>query len=275
MSKTLKKKKHWSTKVQECTVSWGGSGELVTVVEVRGGAELGEFPYLGHIVSEALVCHGGRFPSSGDVLLEVNGTPVSGLTNRDTLAVIRHFREPIRMKTPGQKAEVCLEWSAGSRPGDALSIQLPSCERSDEIGSNLEGTVESRSTVIADIYCSLETFVPGDSTRRVPRGTSPRHWLASVGRIFSVAVHRDLLWVGLERLGGEGGSRLRPRALQHPPARTSLFPGNVDLSATVESQLSLPPSTKIVSQSPELSNRFSSSSSRHSTIVAIKPKAFT
>nr|XP_046252769.1 membrane-associated guanylate kinase, WW and PDZ domain-containing protein 3a isoform X3 [Scatophagus argus] len=104
MSKTLKKKKHWSTKVQECTVSWGGSGELVSVAEVRGGAELGEFPYLGHIVSEALVCHAGRFPSGGDVLLEVNGTPVSGLTNRDTLAVIRHFREPIRMKTvkPGK-----------------------------------------------------------------------------------------------------------------------------------------------------------------------------
>ncbi|XP_054869039.1 membrane-associated guanylate kinase, WW and PDZ domain-containing protein 3a isoform X2 [Amphiprion ocellaris] len=104
MSKTLKKKKHWSTKVQECTVSWGGSGELVTVVEVRGGAELGEFPYLGHIVLEAMVCHAGRFPSGGDVLLEVNGTPVSGLTNRDTLAVVRHFREPIRLKTvkPGK-----------------------------------------------------------------------------------------------------------------------------------------------------------------------------
>lgn len=109
MSKTLKKKKHWSTKVQECTVSWGGSGELVTVVEVRGGAELGEFPYLGHIVSEAMVCHAGRFPSSGDVLLEVNGTPVSGLTNRDTLAVIRHFREPIRLKTvkPGVYPSSC------------------------------------------------------------------------------------------------------------------------------------------------------------------------
>ncbi|XP_059188405.1 membrane-associated guanylate kinase, WW and PDZ domain-containing protein 3a isoform X2 [Centropristis striata] len=104
MSKTLKKKKHWSTKVQECTLSWGGSGELVTVVEVLGGAELGEFPHLGHIVSEAMVCHAGRFPCSGDVLLEVNGTPVSGLTNRDTLAVIRHFREPIRLKTvkPGK-----------------------------------------------------------------------------------------------------------------------------------------------------------------------------
>ncbi|XP_028264715.1 membrane-associated guanylate kinase, WW and PDZ domain-containing protein 3a [Parambassis ranga] len=104
MSKTLKKKKHWSSKVQECTVSWGGTGELVTVVEVRGGAELGEFPYLGHIVSEAMVCQNGRLPSSGDVLLEVNGTPVSGLTNRDTLAVIRHFREPVRLKTvkPGK-----------------------------------------------------------------------------------------------------------------------------------------------------------------------------
>ncbi|KAA8591297.1 hypothetical protein FQN60_002240 [Etheostoma spectabile] len=99
MSKTLKKKKHWSTKVQECTVSWSGSGELSTVVEVRGGAELGEFPHVGHTVSEAMVCHAGRFPCSGDVLLEVNGTPVSGLTNRDTLAVIRHFREPIRLKT--------------------------------------------------------------------------------------------------------------------------------------------------------------------------------
>uniref|UniRef100_A0A452UBK0 Membrane-associated guanylate kinase, WW and PDZ domain-containing protein 3 n=1 Tax=Ursus maritimus TaxID=29073 RepID=A0A452UBK0_URSMA len=46
----------------------------------------------------------GKAPSPGDVLLEVNGTPVSGLTNRDTLAVIRHFREPIRLKTvkPGK-----------------------------------------------------------------------------------------------------------------------------------------------------------------------------
>ncbi|XP_074537246.1 membrane-associated guanylate kinase, WW and PDZ domain-containing protein 3a isoform X2 [Halichoeres trimaculatus] len=104
MSKTLKKKKHWSAKVQECTISWGGSGELITVVEVRGGAELGEFPYIGHIVSEALVCHAGRYPCSGDVLLEVNGTPVSGLTNRDTLAVVRHFREPVRLKSvkPGK-----------------------------------------------------------------------------------------------------------------------------------------------------------------------------
>ncbi|XP_030213357.1 membrane-associated guanylate kinase, WW and PDZ domain-containing protein 3a isoform X1 [Gadus morhua] len=104
MSKTLKKKKHWSSKVQECSVSWTNDGEFGTMVDIQGGAESGEFPNLGPVVSEAMVCHIGRFPSLGDVLLEVNGTPVSGLTNRDTLAVIRHFREPIRLKTvkPGK-----------------------------------------------------------------------------------------------------------------------------------------------------------------------------
>ncbi|KPP69080.1 membrane-associated guanylate kinase, WW and PDZ domain-containing protein 3-like [Scleropages formosus] len=107
MSKTLKKKKHWSSKVQECSVSWGSAGELSSALEVRGGAELGEFPHLVKVRSELLLCHSGRAPSAGDVLLEVNGTPVSGLTNRDTLAVIRHFREPVRLKTvkPGKSAK--------------------------------------------------------------------------------------------------------------------------------------------------------------------------
>ncbi|CAK6439177.1 unnamed protein product [Pipistrellus nathusii] len=101
MSKTLKKKKHWLSKVQECVVSWAGPpGELG--VEVRGGAERGEFPHLGAPGTCCVLS--GRPPAPGDVLLEVNGTPVSGLTHRDTLAVIRHFREPIRLKTvkPGK-----------------------------------------------------------------------------------------------------------------------------------------------------------------------------
>lgn len=99
MSRTLKKKKHWSGKVVECAVSWGNLGDFGTVVEVLGGAELGQFPYLGQMKLDVLACHVGKLPYYGDVLLEVNGTPVSGLTNRDTLAVIRHFREPVRLKT--------------------------------------------------------------------------------------------------------------------------------------------------------------------------------
>ncbi|XP_069800785.1 membrane-associated guanylate kinase, WW and PDZ domain-containing protein 3 isoform X2 [Dendropsophus ebraccatus] len=103
MSKTLKKKKHWLSKVQECGLS-GMGGDPSALLEIRGGAELGEFPYLGRLREDAASYIAGKVPSQGDVLLEVNGTPVSGLTHRDTLAVIRHFREPIRLKTvkPGK-----------------------------------------------------------------------------------------------------------------------------------------------------------------------------
>ncbi|XP_048354906.1 membrane-associated guanylate kinase, WW and PDZ domain-containing protein 3 isoform X3 [Sphaerodactylus townsendi] len=111
MSKTLRRKRHWLSKVQECAVSWaGGSGPSPDWL--RGGAERGEFPYLGARLptladpggGTSPVLLSGKPPSPGDVLLEVNGTPVSGLTHRDTLAVIRHFREPVRLKTvrPGK-----------------------------------------------------------------------------------------------------------------------------------------------------------------------------
>ncbi|XP_059573316.1 membrane-associated guanylate kinase, WW and PDZ domain-containing protein 3 isoform X3 [Alligator mississippiensis] len=116
MSKTLRRRRHWLSKVQECVVSWApppdpGSGSGPGPELLRGGAERGEFPYLGARLAEpgpgpgpgpALLS--GKPPSPGDVLLEVNGTPVSGLTHRDTLAVIRHFREPVRLKTvrPGK-----------------------------------------------------------------------------------------------------------------------------------------------------------------------------
>ncbi|XP_066482708.1 membrane-associated guanylate kinase, WW and PDZ domain-containing protein 3 isoform X2 [Tiliqua scincoides] len=112
MSKTLRRKRHWLSKVQECAVSWGGGGGGPDPDLLRGGAERGEFPYLGTRLPALAesgsgtgpVLLSGKPPSPGDVLLEVNGTPVSGLTHRDTLAVVRHFREPVRLKTvrPGK-----------------------------------------------------------------------------------------------------------------------------------------------------------------------------
>ncbi|XP_068029358.1 membrane-associated guanylate kinase, WW and PDZ domain-containing protein 3 isoform X3 [Anomalospiza imberbis] len=109
MSKTLRKKRHWLSKVQECVVSWGGPAGPDPDL-LRGGAERGEFPYLagrlpaGGEGSPGPALLSGKAPAPGDVLLEVNGTPVSGLTHRDTLAVVRHFREPVRLKTvrPGK-----------------------------------------------------------------------------------------------------------------------------------------------------------------------------
>ncbi|XP_067414876.1 membrane-associated guanylate kinase, WW and PDZ domain-containing protein 3 isoform X2 [Emydura macquarii macquarii] len=112
MSKTLRKKRHWLSKVQECAVSWGPPPPAGAPDPdlLRGGAEHGEFPYLGGRLllggggGSGPVLLSGKPPGPGDVLLEVNGTPVSGLTHRDTLAVIRHFREPVRLKTvrPGK-----------------------------------------------------------------------------------------------------------------------------------------------------------------------------
>ncbi|KAM6370144.1 LOW QUALITY PROTEIN: membrane-associated guanylate kinase, WW and PDZ domain-containing protein 3 [Pluvialis apricaria] len=109
MSKTLRKKRHWLSKVQECVVSWGGPAGPDPDL-LRGGAERGEFPYLagrlppGSEGAPGPALLSGKAPAPGDVLLEVNGTPVSGLTHRDTLAVVRHFREPVRLKTvrPGK-----------------------------------------------------------------------------------------------------------------------------------------------------------------------------
>ncbi|XP_053943249.1 membrane-associated guanylate kinase, WW and PDZ domain-containing protein 3 isoform X2 [Cuculus canorus] len=100
MSKTLRRRRHWLSKVQECEVSWGGAAgpELL-----RGGAERGEFPYLA-ARPPGPALRSGRAPAPGDVLLEVNGTPVSGLTHRDTLAVLRHGGGTVRLKTvrPGK-----------------------------------------------------------------------------------------------------------------------------------------------------------------------------
>ena len=103
-------------------MSWAGApGDLGA--EIRGGAERGEFPYLGRLREEpgggTCCVVSGKAPSPGDVLLEVNGTPVSGLTNRDTLAVIRHFREPIRLKTvkPGTPALSFCRGVGGARGG--------------------------------------------------------------------------------------------------------------------------------------------------------------
>lgn len=131
MSKTLKKKKHWLSKVQECAVSWAGPpGDLGA--EIRGGAERGEFPYLGRLREEpgggTCCIVSGKAPSPGDVLLEVNGTPVSGLTHRDTLAVIRHFREPIRLKTvkPGTPALPFCCRGLGGSPGGCPGSRSPS-----------------------------------------------------------------------------------------------------------------------------------------------------
>ncbi|XP_072336279.1 membrane-associated guanylate kinase, WW and PDZ domain-containing protein 3a isoform X2 [Scyliorhinus torazame] len=92
MSKSLRRRRHWLSRAQEAAVS----GEALSL---GGGAEFGQFPVLGSPLGGSEIG-----PSPGDILLEVNGTPVSGLTRRDVRAVIRHFPQPVRVRTvrPGR-----------------------------------------------------------------------------------------------------------------------------------------------------------------------------
>lgn len=97
MSKTLKKKNHWTNRVHEIVLSKDLEGELG--FELRGGAENAQFPYIGEVrMGKAVVTNQSGKLSQDELLLEVNDTPVAGLTIRDVLAVVRHSKDPVRLK---------------------------------------------------------------------------------------------------------------------------------------------------------------------------------
>ncbi|XP_037334073.2 membrane-associated guanylate kinase, WW and PDZ domain-containing protein 1-like isoform X5 [Pungitius pungitius] len=98
MSKALQRRNHWSTKVNQCLVARNARGELN--VRLRGGAENGEFPYVGRVEEDAVYRDGGL--RVGELLLEVEGLPVSGLPLYDIYNVMTCCRGPVRLKTVRQ-----------------------------------------------------------------------------------------------------------------------------------------------------------------------------
>ncbi|XP_037655832.1 membrane-associated guanylate kinase, WW and PDZ domain-containing protein 1 isoform X3 [Choloepus didactylus] len=104
MSKVIQKKNHWTSRVHECTVKRGPQGELG--VKVLGGAENGEFPYVGAVAAgeAAGLPGGGEGPrlGEGELLLEVQGIRVSGLPRYDVLGVIDSCKEAVTFKAVRQ-----------------------------------------------------------------------------------------------------------------------------------------------------------------------------
>ncbi|XP_077399606.1 membrane-associated guanylate kinase, WW and PDZ domain-containing protein 2a isoform X2 [Vanacampus margaritifer] len=97
MSRSLKRRtNHWSNKVHESVLGRNAEGQLAAL-ELRGGAEHGHFPLVGELPSGGAPCLSGSL-HPGELLLEVNDTPVAGLTSRDVMAVLRHSKEPVRLK---------------------------------------------------------------------------------------------------------------------------------------------------------------------------------
>ena len=105
MSKVIQKKNHWITRVNECALRRGGSGRLR--VELRGGAENGEFSYIGPAAAagarddDAVVFQSGKL-HEGELLLEVGGQPVPGLPTYDVVTMMESCRGAVRLKTVRQ-----------------------------------------------------------------------------------------------------------------------------------------------------------------------------
>ncbi|XP_068109909.1 membrane-associated guanylate kinase, WW and PDZ domain-containing protein 1 isoform X3 [Hyperolius riggenbachi] len=78
MAKVIQKKTHWTGRVHQCTLSRGSGAELS--LPLLGGAEYGEFLYLGEVDGQL---------QEGELLLEVAGVPVSGLPRYDVLEMVR------------------------------------------------------------------------------------------------------------------------------------------------------------------------------------------
>ncbi|KAM8740657.1 membrane-associated guanylate kinase, WW and PDZ domain-containing protein 2a isoform 6-T6 [Acanthopagrus schlegelii] len=96
MSKSLKKRKHhWTNKVRESVLCRNEEGELG--LELKGGAENGQFPVVGELLPGGAPSNSGQL-FQDELLLEVNDTPVAGLTTRDVHAVVKHSKDPVRLK---------------------------------------------------------------------------------------------------------------------------------------------------------------------------------
>ncbi|XP_029011514.1 membrane-associated guanylate kinase, WW and PDZ domain-containing protein 3 isoform X4 [Betta splendens] len=98
MSKATVKKLHWRSKVQESFVPLGGdSGELG--LAIGGGADYGEFPFVTAAPGGGAVV--------GDIILEIGGTPVLGMTLGDVRGVLNSCPHPIRIKTVTPGSSLC------------------------------------------------------------------------------------------------------------------------------------------------------------------------
>ncbi|KAM6928170.1 membrane-associated guanylate kinase, WW and PDZ domain-containing protein 1b isoform 1-T1 [Xenentodon cancila] len=99
MSKPALKKNHWSSRVNECAVGKDARGDLN--VSLRGGAENGEFAYVGQIHEDAVIYKSGKL-NEGELLLEVENLSISGLPLYDVQTVIKNCKGPVRLKTVRQ-----------------------------------------------------------------------------------------------------------------------------------------------------------------------------
>ncbi|XP_074499615.1 membrane-associated guanylate kinase, WW and PDZ domain-containing protein 1 [Sebastes fasciatus] len=122
MSKTAVKKLHWRSKVQDSFVPLlGSSGELG--IAIGGGADYGEFPFVTSAPGGGLTV--------GDIILEIGGTPVLGMTLGDVRGVLNSCPHPIRIKTVSPGSSLCKD----------LRLYLSKCFTPGSVDSQLQQVI--------------------------------------------------------------------------------------------------------------------------------------
>uniref|UniRef100_A0A1A7XRS8 Si:ch211-66g24.1 n=1 Tax=Iconisemion striatum TaxID=60296 RepID=A0A1A7XRS8_9TELE len=122
MSKAVAKKLHWRSNVQDSFVPLLGTpGELG--ISIGGGADYGEFPFI------TLAPGGGL--TVGDIILEIGGTPVLGMTLGDVRGVLSSCPHPIRIKTVTSGSTLCKD----------LRLYLSKCFTPGSVDSQLQQVI--------------------------------------------------------------------------------------------------------------------------------------
>ena len=102
--KPKREPRHWNQQIQE-TVASSVHGESLCI-ELKGGADSGQFVYLGNVDHDKISYHGEKLYGD-DILLEVQGQKVSGYTLRDATVWLKQVSQngaPVMIKTvrPGE-----------------------------------------------------------------------------------------------------------------------------------------------------------------------------
>ncbi|XP_031701062.1 membrane-associated guanylate kinase, WW and PDZ domain-containing protein 1 isoform X1 [Anarrhichthys ocellatus] len=122
MSKTAVKKLHWRSRVQDSFVPLlDSSGELG--IAIGGGADYGEFPFVTSAPGGGITV--------GDVILEIGGTPVLGMTLGDVRGVLNSCPHPIRIKTVSPGSTLCKD----------LRLYLSKCFTPSSLDSQLQQVI--------------------------------------------------------------------------------------------------------------------------------------
>uniref|UniRef100_A0AAV2M8S9 Uncharacterized protein n=1 Tax=Knipowitschia caucasica TaxID=637954 RepID=A0AAV2M8S9_KNICA len=85
----MARKSHWSSRVTESAVGKDARGDLH--VALRGGAEHGEFAYIGPVNNAEVIYHYGTVVED-ELLLEVENLSISGLPLYDVYTVIKNCK---------------------------------------------------------------------------------------------------------------------------------------------------------------------------------------